>query len=103
VSVCASSRQIANRHVTSYYDNLSMKQCHGKKLPCSLNDTNVCVDQELADTVYRLGNWEYSYLWRDAPSSAMYSALHFGAWLIELKAHLQTKIDGSNPVRSFIP
>src|SRR4051812_24492637 len=31
----------------SYYDNLSAKQCHGKALPCSGNDTSVCVTQEL--------------------------------------------------------
>ena len=29
-----------------YYDNLSAKQCHGKSLPCSVNDTSVCVTQE---------------------------------------------------------
>jgi len=30
----------------SYYDNLSAKQCHGKRLPCNVNDTSICVTQE---------------------------------------------------------
>ena len=32
--------------VSSYYDNFSAKQCHGKSLPCSVNDTSICVTQE---------------------------------------------------------
>lgn len=45
----------------SPYDNLSAKQCHGKPLPCSLNDTAICTSQEDADAIYRLGNYEYAY------------------------------------------
>jgi len=30
----------------SYYDNMSAKQCHGKHLPCSVNDTTLCVTQD---------------------------------------------------------
>lgn len=33
-------------YVSSYYDNLSAKQCHGKSLPCSVNDTSMCVTQD---------------------------------------------------------
>lgn len=45
----------------SPYDNLSAKQCHGKPLPCSLNNTAICTSQEDADAIYRLGNYEYAY------------------------------------------
>ncbi|PPQ88204.1 hypothetical protein CVT25_005169 [Psilocybe cyanescens] len=82
-----------------YYDNLSAKQCHGKALPCNLNDTSTCVTQEDANTVYRLGNWEYSYQFRDAPASAKYSALRYGAWVLELRAHLQGKVDETSKVK----
>lgn len=78
----------------SYYDNMSAKQCHDKTLPCSVNDTSLCVTQDEADTVYRLGNWEYSYYYRDAQNSTLYSALHYGAWILELKGHLEAKIAG---------
>uniref|UniRef100_D8QLW7 Acid phosphatase n=1 Tax=Schizophyllum commune (strain H4-8 / FGSC 9210) TaxID=578458 RepID=D8QLW7_SCHCM len=81
-----------------YYDNLSAKQCHGKALPCSVNDTSLCVTQEEADTVYRLGNWEYSYIYRDAANSTLYSALKYGAWVLELRAHLENAITGESTV-----
>ncbi|PFH47577.1 hypothetical protein AMATHDRAFT_87663 [Amanita thiersii Skay4041] len=82
-----------------YYDNLSAKECHAKSLPCSVNDTSVCVSRELVDTVYRLGNWEYSYIFRDAPDSAAYSAMHYGAWVKELKGRLEDKMVGKNNLR----
>ncbi|EAL17540.1 hypothetical protein CNBM1060 [Cryptococcus deneoformans B-3501A] len=72
------------------YDNLSAKQCHGKPLPCSLNNTAICTPQEDADAIYRLGNYEYAY-----------NALTMGAWFIELQDHINGKIDGSNDVKYF--
>ncbi|KAF9474653.1 phosphoglycerate mutase-like protein [Pholiota conissans] len=84
-----------------YYDNLSAKLCHQKKLPCSLNDTSLCITLDEANTVFRLGNWEYSYQFRDAPASAQYSALRYGAWVLELRSHLQAKVDGSSKLKYF--
>lgn len=84
-----------------YYDNLSAKQCHSKSLPCSTNDTSLCVSQDEANTVYRLGNYEYSFYFRDAVNSTAYSALHFGAWFVELKARLEGKIHGSNRLKYY--
>lgn len=83
------------------YDNLSAKQCHGKPLPCSLNNTAICTPQEDADAIYRLGNYEYAYKWRMAENSTLYSALTMGAWFIELQDHINGKIDGSNDVKYF--
>lgn len=51
-----------------------------------------------ADTVYRLGNWEYSYLYRDAPASTAYSALRYGAWVLELKERMQARTTGRSKV-----
>ncbi|KAF8815519.1 phosphoglycerate mutase-like protein [Phlegmacium glaucopus] len=98
-----SSPDAAGWHVSfdHYYDNLSAKQCHGKSLPCSVNDTSICVTQEEADMVYRFGNWEYSYNFRDAPNSTQFSALRYGAWILELKAHLQAKVDGTSKIKYF--
>ncbi|KAF8885002.1 histidine phosphatase [Infundibulicybe gibba] len=84
-----------------YYDNMSAKQCHSKALPCSVNETSLCVSQADANTVYRLGNWEYSYVYRDAPNSAQFSALHYGAWVLELTSHLQAKISGKSQLKYF--
>lgn len=88
-----------NEFRSSYYDNLSAKQCHGKKLPCSVNDTTLCVTQDEADTVYRIGNWEYSYMYRDAPDSTAYCALHYGAWVREFVNRLENKMDGSSELK----
>ncbi|KAJ6606452.1 phosphoglycerate mutase-like protein [Mycena vulgaris] len=84
-----------------FYDNMSAKQCHGKNLPCSVNDTSLCVTQDEANTVFRLGNWEYSYYFRDAPNSALYSALHYGAWFLELRAHLAAAVAGQSKIKYF--
>ncbi|TFK60936.1 phosphoglycerate mutase-like protein [Pluteus cervinus] len=75
-----------------YYDNMSAKQCHDKTFPCSTSDSSLCVPQDDANTVYRIGNWEYNYIYRTAPQSAAYAALRFGGWMLELKARLLSKV-----------
>ncbi|OCF41531.1 acid phosphatase [Kwoniella heveanensis CBS 569] len=83
------------------YDNMSAKQCHGKPLPCSTNNTAICVPQEDADSVYRLGQFEYAYRWRMHDNSTLYSALTMGPWFVELQSHFRSKMDGRNPVKYF--
>ena len=82
-----------------YYDNLSARQCHSKPLPCKLvNGANstTCVTQVLADEVYRFGNWEYSQIYRDSPSSLAASAASYGVWVAELATHLRAVINGTS-------
>ena len=84
-----------------YYDNLSARQCHSKPLPCKLvNGVNstTCVTQDLADEVYRFGNYEYSYIYRDDPRSLAASASSFGVWIGELTTHLRKSINGTSNV-----
>lgn len=72
-----------------YYDNLSARQCHGKALPCN-ETTGDCITQELTDEVYRLGNWEYSQIYRDAGAESLAASVgSFGVWMAELAAHLR--------------
>ncbi|KAF3765533.1 phosphoglycerate mutase-like protein [Cryphonectria parasitica EP155] len=97
-----------------YYDNLSARQCHARPLPCKLvnattsttsgggsgvglvNDTAQCVTQDMADEVYRLGNWEYSRIYRDAGPEALAASVgSFGVWIAELAAHLRTAVNGT--------
>ncbi|KAI0867872.1 histidine acid phosphatase [Hypoxylon argillaceum] len=80
-----------------YFDNLSARQCHAKPLPCKLGTADAsppCVGQALADTVYRLGEWEYSYMYRDAPQSLAASVASYGVWIAELAAHLRAVVEG---------
>lgn len=80
-----------------YFDNLSARQCHRKQLPCKLsNGVNgtLCVTQELANQVYRLGHWEYSWIYRDSPASLAASVSTFGVWVLELAQHLRSAMNG---------
>ncbi|KAK0634747.1 histidine acid phosphatase [Bombardia bombarda] len=81
-----------------YYDNLSARQCHGKALPCKLingvESGEECITQGLADEVYRLGQWEYSRLYRDERESLAASAASFGVWVAELAGHLRGVVQG---------
>ncbi|KAK5997371.1 hypothetical protein PT974_02727 [Cladobotryum mycophilum] len=87
-----------------YYDNLSARQCHEKSLPCKLVDgenSTDCVSQQLADAVYRLGNWEYSQIYRDSPDSLLASAGSLGVWIGELTTHIREVITGKSEVVYF--
>ncbi|KAL1879097.1 hypothetical protein VTK73DRAFT_7321 [Phialemonium thermophilum] len=87
-----------------YYDNLSARQCHQKPLPCKLvNGVNssTCITQDLADEVYRFGNWEYSQMYRDASSSLPASAASFGVWVAELAAHIRDVLAGNGTTLYF--
>ncbi|CAG8973693.1 hypothetical protein HYALB_00006963 [Hymenoscyphus albidus] len=84
-----------------YYDNLSARQCHNKPLPCKLvNGVNstTCVTQTTADEVYRLGNYEYSYTYRDDSRSLAASVATYGVWAGELMAHLRDAMKGISDV-----
>lgn len=84
-----------------YYDNLSARQCHGKPLPCKLVDgrnSTKCVSQGLADTVYRMGHWEYSQIYRDSSSSLPASVLSLGIWIGELSTHLRDVMAGRSTI-----
>lgn len=79
----------------------SARQCHDKPLPCKLinsaNSTS-CVNQTIADEVYRFGNWEYSYIYRDSPTSLNAAVGSFGVWIAELATHIRDLISGKSNV-----
>ncbi|TEB30964.1 phosphoglycerate mutase-like protein [Coprinellus micaceus] len=84
---------------SSYFDNLRARECHSMPLPCNLANSTLCVSPELAQMVYSVGNWEYSYLYRDAPGALEYSIRKFGVWMLELESHLRAAIAGKSQVR----
>lgn len=81
-----------------YYDNLSARQCHAKPLPCNINNTELCVIQEQANTVYRLGQYEYSYIYRDSPQSLQAAIGSYGVWLAELAQNIRDAVSGKSGV-----
>ena len=73
-----------------YYDNLSARQCHAKPFPCNITSPDKCVNQSQADSVYRLGHYEYSHIYRDSgPETLAASVASYGVWIAELAAHLR--------------
>ncbi|KAL9026528.1 MAG: hypothetical protein Q9196_004821 [Gyalolechia fulgens] len=84
-----------------YFDSLSARLCHAKPLPCNASNPSLCVTQEMADEVFRLGQYEYSYLYRDAGACTLgYSAGSYGIWVAELAQHLR---DAMHATDSAIP
>lgn len=84
-----------------YYDNLSARQCHAKPLPCKLVDganSTTCMTQAMADEVYRFGNWEYSYIYRDNPSSLDAAVGSFGVWIAEMVQHIREVLAGHTEI-----
>lgn len=76
-----------------YFDNLSSRLCHSKPLPCKQPQSDAeCVTRSLANSVFRLGQWEYSRLYRDAPSSLVASAALYGVFIAELAQNLREQI-----------
>lgn len=81
-----------HRSFDHYYDNLSARLCHQKPLPCSVKNSSQCVTQHQADTVFRLGQYEYSYVYRDSPQSLEAAAGSFGIWIAELAHNIRNSI-----------
>lgn len=78
-----------------YFDNLSARLCHDKSLPCNVTDPSQCITRAQADQVFRLGQYEYSYIYRDTPQSLEASAASFGVWIAELAEHLRAVSNSS--------
>jgi acid phosphatase len=81
-----------------YYDNLSARQCHAKPLPCNITNPDLCVTQEQADTVYRLGQYEYSFLYRDSPLSLQAAAASYGVFMAEVAENMRAVLAGRDSV-----
>ena len=81
-----------------YFDSLSSRLCHAKPLPCNPNTTTSgegeCITTSEADQVLRLGEYEYSFIYRDAPLSLAASTASFGVWTVELADHFRSAISG---------
>uniref|UniRef100_A0A093UPZ5 Lysophosphatidic acid phosphatase type 6 n=1 Tax=Talaromyces marneffei PM1 TaxID=1077442 RepID=A0A093UPZ5_TALMA len=78
-----------------YFDNLSSRLCHSKPLPCKRQrpqSNDECITRSQANSVLRLGQWEYSRLFRDAPSSLIASTALYGVFIAELAQHLREQI-----------
>jgi len=80
-----------------YFDNLSARLCHQKPLPCEAGNSSNCITQTDADAVFRRGQYEYSFIYRDSPASLPASTASFGIWMAELASNLRAAMNGSSP------
>ena len=81
-----------------YFDNLSSRLCDAKVLPCN-STSGACVSETEADEVFRLGEWEYSWIYRAAgPDTLQASAASYGVWVAELAENLRQKTQGDPSV-----
>ncbi|KAI8801312.1 histidine phosphatase superfamily, partial [Cladochytrium replicatum] len=82
-----------------YFDNLSSRLCHQMKLPCKIGSPSECVSRADAEKVFRLGLYEYSYIFRDAPQSLEYARTKYGLYFVELIHHMRHVISGECEVK----
>lgn len=80
-----------------YFDNLSSRRCYQLSLSCSVDDLTNSISDEDANEVFRLAQYEYSYIYRDAPQSLEYARTKYGLYLNELSARLQQHVQGTQP------
>ncbi|KAK3722642.1 hypothetical protein LTR37_002212 [Vermiconidia calcicola] len=78
-----------------YFDNLSSRLCHDKPLPCNIHNSSDCVAMAEAEEVFRLGEYEYSFIYRDSPHSLAYSVARYGIFISELAANIRQAITAS--------
>lgn len=81
-----------------YFDNLSSRLCHDKPLPCEVGNPNNCISQEDAQLVFRLADYEYNFIYRQAQNSTAYSVGKYGLFLNELVHHLEAKVTGNDSI-----
>lgn len=94
ISGVASTDEGWHKSWDHYFDNLSARLCHAKPLPCNSSNggEEKCVTQAQASTVFRLGQYEYSRLWRAAPESLAAATAGYGVWVAEVAENIRAAI-----------
>ncbi|KAI9706302.1 MAG: hypothetical protein M1820_004878 [Bogoriella megaspora] len=82
-----------------YFDNLSARLCHDKPLPCNVSNPAICVTEAQAEEVFRLGEYEYSFIYRDSPESLPASTASYGVWIAELASNLRGAMEIESEVK----
>lgn len=80
-------------------DNFQARLCNGYNLPCDVNNTAECVSQAQADEVFRAGDWEWNYYWREYANSTLYIQLTEGLFIGEILAQIEGVVNGTSPLK----
>ncbi|KZT33072.1 phosphoglycerate mutase-like protein [Sistotremastrum suecicum HHB10207 ss-3] len=83
-----------------FFDTFASRTCHSHPLPCNPN-TKQCVSEEDARRVFALGDWEYNWIWNEAPNAKLYTQLTFGVMVLELATNLRALISPHDEARDL--
>lgn len=78
-----------------FADNFQARLCNGYELPCSVTNSSECVTMEMAEEVFRAGDWEWNYYWRTNPYVVKYIQLVEGLFIGEIISRLQAVQKGT--------
>ncbi|CAG8362180.1 unnamed protein product [Penicillium salamii] len=79
-----------------FSDNFQARLCNGYELPCSLSNSSACVSKQMAEEVFRAGDWEWNYYWRTNPDVVKYIQVVEGLFIGEIVSRLQAVLDGKS-------
>ncbi|KAF7927289.1 uncharacterized protein EAE97_009964 [Botrytis byssoidea] len=78
-----------------FADNFQARLCNGYSLPCSPTNASNCVTREMADEVFRAGDWEWNYYWRANPYAQKYIQVVEGLFIGEIVSRLESVANGT--------
>lgn len=76
-----------------FSDNFQARLCNGYKLPCSFTDPSKCVSESQAEEVFRAGDWEWNYYWRNNPQAVKYIQATEGLFIGEVVRRLEAVLN----------
>lgn len=79
-----------------FSDNFQARLCNGYDLPCSVKNASACVTMQMAEEVFRAGDWEWNYYWRANPEVVKYIQVVEGLFIGEIISRLQAVLDGNS-------
>lgn len=79
-----------------FADNFQGRLCNGYALPCNPQNTSECVSEEQAYEVFRAGDWEWNYYWRENGNATRYIQLVQGLFIGEMVGHFEAVLNGTS-------
>lgn len=82
-------------------DNFQARLCNGYTLPCPVSpaESDVCVTQDQANEVFRAGDWEWNYYWRNSGNSTLYIQTVEGLFIQEILTGFAGAAAGNTSVK----
>jgi len=82
-----------------FSDNFQGRLCNGYALPCNVHNASDCVTMDMAEEVFRAGDWEWNYYWRNNPNVTAYIQAAEGLFIGEMIRDFQGVVNGTSPLK----